>query len=335
MKVIKGNTRLPNYLSLFLALLILAGPVLSDALDVDLVPSNEFVEFGPLPGDGYDDLKPVSTDEFIDVDQEESDDGFTDVDLLPSDDLSDTVPVNYDNLAESLTDLPVYQYPYEYLPSLLAAEGKESIRLFVYGSLMDCKSAKQTLCVSTLESRKLAKAYGVKTIYNRSVPYIFTPHWGEPENPYAIAMLNTEVSGHSGDIALGILLDIPLDEIPALLSREVGYDLKPVVVQNWVEPAVSTKRSSSAAKRTENYNVAYILSSPTPSQYTAARLLPRGGYYRLVMKAARSNGSAFFQQWLNNTYLADGVTTVGYYELYKEKVAKEFDQQKCAVCISL
>lgn len=325
--------------SLFLTLLILAGPVFSspfyeesdpdsDFAAAQWIPADECIEIEPFPGEGFIDCGSECDDQESEVNPF-PDEGFIDSDL--PEDSSDS----YDDLSESLSDLPVYQYPYEHLPSQLETEGKESVKLFVYGSLMDFKSAKLTLSESTLKTRKLAKAYGVKTIYNRSVPYIFTPHWGEPENPYAIAMLNTIVTGHSAEIAVGVLLDIPLDEIPALLSREVGYDLKPVVVEDWVQPLTEKKVNISVVHGMGNYRVAYTLSSPTPSQYTAARLLPREGYYQRVMEAARSNGHLFFQQWLNNTYLADGITTVGYYELYKDKVAKEVDQQKCAVCVNL
>lgn len=241
----------------------------------------------------------------------------------------------YNELSEHLFGLPVYRYPYESLPSQLEAEGKKSIKLFVYGSLMDLKSAKQTLSENTLKTRKLAKAYGVKVIYNRYVPYIFVPHWGKPALPCVIAMLNTIVTGHSEEIALGALLDIPLNEIPVLLSREVGYDLRPVVVEDWVEPLREKITNTSAVHGRGNLRIAYILSAPTPSRYTSTHLLPREGYYQRVMEAARSSGYWFFQQWLNNTYLADGVTTVGDYEFYKERVVKEFDRPECVICVSL
>ena len=285
MKMTTMKTYLANYRSLFLTLLILCGPVFSDALPVDSIPEDGLAQSQTIP-------------------------------LLDDD---------YDIFTKSLPDLPTYQYPYDYLPSLLASQGKQSINLFVYGSLMDCMSASRTLHPNTLKTRKLAKAYGVKTIYNRSVPYTATPHWGEPEVPYATAMLNTVVTGDTQDIALGVLLDIPLDEIPALLSREVGYDLKPVIVQDWVD----SNQNVASDQRAESYSFAYILSSPTPSQYTSDRLLPREGYYQRVMEAARSNGSVFFQQWLNNTFLADGVTTVSHYELDKDKVAIEFCTSGC------
>ena len=325
--------------SLFLTLLILAGPVFSSSFFEEWEPDASFAAAQPVPADEYAGVEPSEDEGFVDCDSE-CDDQDVGVNPFPDEGFIDgEIPEDssesYDDLSEGLSEQPSYQYPYDHLPSQLEAEGKESIKLFVYGSLMDFKSAKQTLSESTLETRRLAKAYGVKTIYNRSVPYVFTPHWGEPENPYAIAMLNTIVSGHSAEIALGVLLDIPLDEIPALLSREVGYDLKPVVVEDWVEPSKGKMINITAVQGRGNFRVAYILSSPTPSQYTAARLLPREGYYQRVMEAARSNGDLFFQQWLNNTYLADGVTTVGYYELYKDKVAKEFDQQRCAVCVNL
>lgn len=232
---------------------------------------------------------------------------------------------NYITTYARLTDLPNYQYPYNYLPSLLALQGKESIKLFVYGSLMDYKSASRTLSENTLKTREPAKAYGVKTIYNRSVSYSSTPHWGEPTNIYAIAMLNTLVTKDANDVAFGIVLDIPLDEIASLLSREVGYDMKPVVIKNINNSNMTSETSTSSDQHKKNYDIAYVLSSAEHSQYTDDRLLPREGYYQRVMKAAKSNGSVFFDQWLNHTFLSNGITTIGYYDLDKEKVARELN----------
>ncbi|WP_299730511.1 hypothetical protein [uncultured Endozoicomonas sp.] len=268
----------------------------------------------------------IPYDEFIDEDSSEDDsDPCLELEPVPADDQG----CSFEEAFQSLSDHPEHLYPYAYLPSLLADQGQASIKLFVYGSLMDCRSAAQTLCTSALKTRELARAYGVKTIYNRSVPYVFLPHWGVPENPYAIAMLNTAVSQRYEDVALGILLDIPVSSITPLLAREVGYDLKPVVVQSWSEPKGSISHHSG------QYKVAYILSSPTPSQYTGAHLLPREGYYQRVMEAAKSNGEHFYKEWLENTYLADGVTTVGYYELYRDKVTNEFDQYDYTACVGL
>lgn len=234
---------------------------------------------------------------------------------------------NYIKISKSLADLPSYQYPYNYLPSLLESQGKKSIKLFVYGSLMDYNSASRTLSQKTLKTRKLVKAYGVKTIYNRSVSYLSTPHWGKPINSYAIAMLNTSVTGNTENIALGIVLDIPLNEISSLLSREVGYDMKPVVIQNMNQLNMTSEMSSSSDQRAKNYDIAYALSSPAHSQYTDDRLLPREGYYQRVIEAAKSNGPDFFDQWIKNTFLSDGITTIADYELDKEKVARELNLQ--------
>ncbi|MGB0360460.1 MAG: hypothetical protein ACPGEF_03510 [Endozoicomonas sp.] len=236
----------------------------------------------------------------------------------------------YKEALQQLSDYPEHLYPYDYLPSLMEAQGQESIKLFVYGSLMDYRSASQTLCSSTLKTRELARAYRVKAIYNRSMPYVSTPHWGVPENPYAIAMLNTVVSEKFQDIALGVLFNIPVSSIASLLSREVGYDLKPVIVQPW------TKKESALVKnQSRGFKVAYVLSSPTPSQYTGTRLFPREGYYQRIIEAVRANGEAFYQEWLENTYLADGMTSVGYYELFRERGMNEFDKYDCLTCTGL
>ncbi len=58
-------------------------------------------------------------------------------------------------------NFPRYLYPYNNLIHDLKAQGKTHILLFSYGSLMDKKSASNTLSQQALESRRPALAFGL------------------------------------------------------------------------------------------------------------------------------------------------------------------------------
>ena len=168
---------------------------------------------------------------------------------------------------------------------------------------MDKTSAGRTLSQQALDSSCAACAHGVKVLYNRAVPYEQIPHWGLPLKEEAVAMLNSLVTYKREDMAQGVLIDIPLQDIKALLAREIGYDLIPVLV-----------RPGNCDSGSTGFKVACTLSAKTPGKYTDSKVTPRCGYYQIVKKAAQSNGKAFYSFWYKNTYLADGDTTLEEYE---------------------
>lgn len=206
--------------------------------------------------------------------------------------------------ARQLDKFPIYTYPYENLASKLAAEGKTSLPLFSYGSLIDKESASRTLSPEALATRRPALAFGVKRTFDRDVPIKAGSRWNIPCNLNARGMLNIQKVENQNAFINGVLIDVPLADIPALLYREEGYNLIPVVVSNW------------EALQTENYHfaIAYILQAPSGSQYVNSNILPRPGYYELTRNAAMSFGPLFELVWQNTTYMADGKTPVIFWE---------------------
>ncbi len=188
-----------------------------------------------------------------------------------------------------------WSYPYPELVDTLQREGKDSILIFSYGSLMDHTSASRTLGAKTLATKRPALAYKIKRLFNRDVAIRPQSKWCEPYHTKARAMLNVMPTEDANDFVNGVLIDLPLDEIPHVLLREEGYDLMPVSVREY---------------NSENYQIAYTFYAPETGPYTSKEIFPRPHYYELTRDAALQYGEHFYELWLETTYLSDGVTPI-------------------------
>lgn len=201
---------------------------------------------------------------------------------------------------KDLASFSRYSYPYHELPEILAKEGKNSLLLFSYGSLMDENSAAETLSSQALKTRIPALGFGVKRVFNLDVPVTPNSKFGKPHDPKARAMLNIEQTGNNDDFINGVLIDIPASDLPSLLEREKGYDLIPIIVTEW----------SDFEKAKPQYKIAYALESQNINPF----LYPRPGYYELSRDAAFQFSPVFGLIWQETTYLADGKTRVAKWE---------------------
>src|SRR4051812_25465855 len=80
---------------------------------------------------------------------------------------------------------PVWKYPYFELFEHLRVEGKTSLPIFSYGSLMDVNSARRTLSQETVATRRAVIAYNVRRIFDRDIPIFVGSKWGQPNDPLA------------------------------------------------------------------------------------------------------------------------------------------------------
>lgn len=198
--------------------------------------------------------------------------------------------------SETLKDLPTYPYPYEHLEDSLTKQGKNSLLLFSYGSLMDKKSASLTLSPKALSTYRYAIAFGVIRLFDRDVPIKAQSKWGIPLKSEARGMLNICPVSYLEEFVNGVVMEIPLEDIKNLLSREEGYDLIPIVIADW---------NSFIQKKEMKFEIAYALHAPQSSVYTSSHILPRPGYYELVRNAALQGGPLFELLWYNTTYFLD------------------------------
>lgn len=214
-----------------------------------------------------------------------------------------------------LSDYPSYSYPYSNLPEEFSKEGKNFLLLFSYGSLMDVHSASRTLSSKTVSSSHLALAFGIRRLFDRDVPIKPNSSLKIPCDPNARGMLNIHPSEYPEEFVNGVLIKIPLNEVSALLSREEGYDLIPIVVADWKD----------LLEKKFICQIAYTLCAPSESSYTDSDIFPRPGYYEMARNAAAQFGPLFLFLWENTTFMADGKTPIFLWE----KWLKESDPRTC------
>lgn len=192
--------------------------------------------------------------------------------------------------------MPVWKYPYESLIKQLKEDHKKTLLIFTYGSLMNIDSARQTLSIQSVDSHRPAIAYGIIRLFDRDVPIKEGSKWPTPENPLARGMLNVFRTGSLLDFVNGVLLEVTIDDLEPMMEREVGYDLIPVVVEDW-DKAFKADDSS--------FQIAYTFCAPQNSEYTSPHILPRPGYYELTRDAAKQYGTLFYLLWFKTTFFAD------------------------------
>jgi len=176
------------------------------------------------------------------------------------------------------------------------------LSLVGYGSLVNEGSAAVTISKG---ARVPVIAFGVRRIFNyeMSLPH---PRYGNPADPLARAALNVAATGRPEDMTNGIMVDVPIVDIPALRKREPGYDLIPVACIHW-------------SQRELPPFVAYVLLAPDEPRegkvHTNSEIEPHRQYYELCREGAVRISEDFLQFWLDSTYLADAVTPMREWEV--------------------
>ena len=202
-----------------------------------------------------------------------------------------------------------YFYPYHDLPDRLKDQNKQSLLLFSYGSLIDEKSAGKTLSSQALATRRPAVAFGVKRVFDRDVPIKPGSQWGVPCHHDARGMLNVQRTKELQEFINGVLVEVPIEDITALLDREEGYDLMPVIISDWDDFIAEIPQ----------FEIAYILHANADSLYVNSNIYPRPGYYELSRNAAKQYGSLFESIWHQTTFMADGETQIDIWEKWIEQ----------------
>lgn len=195
---------------------------------------------------------------------------------------------------------PIYYYPYKDLDKELKDKNITSLKLFVYGSLMNPESRKKTLAHNDLSQDRLAIAFGMQRLFNLDVPYKNGSNWGALSTPSSRGRLNVKITGNTDEFINGIVIDVPLEDLAALSEREEFYNLVPILTADW-DAFLHGKL---------NFSTAYTLIAPGKPGITSNNILPRNGYFEFTRAAASAQGICFEEFWLNTTYLSDGVTPV-------------------------
>lgn len=206
---------------------------------------------------------------------------------------------------EQTKKLPSYHYPHQQLVADLKKEKKKNLLIFAYGSLVNYESARRHLSSNALESRRPALAFGLIRLFDRDMPISRSSTWGIPWDVKSRGMLNVQLTHRPQDYVNGILIEVPIDELKPLCSREIGYDLVPVAVSVW---------HNRFLMKQADYEIAWTFCAPKNSFWTNGSLNPRPGYYELSRDSAKQYGDLFSSLWFLTTFCADGKTPIWLWE---------------------
>lgn len=192
-----------------------------------------------------------------------------------------------------------------------------------FGSLLAESSARET--IPNLINFRLVRVDGYRRIFNK-VGVSFLYRYSMPGNPEArnaaIASCSTEVDPHNAFI--GCAFDCPAPDFPALYDREHRF--------RWVEASFQvlkldghqTDEATGTGRMCTQYTDAdYRLNKCVTvaeyesrvGQYYGGKIwrediLPFPVYLKHCLDAASSHGTAVYQNFLESSFLADGVTTI-------------------------
>jgi hypothetical protein len=201
---------------------------------------------------------------------------------------------------------PGYIYPWDGLEDDLVRYESTGISLVGYGSLINAASAAKTLTHTWSEGQQPAIAFGVRRLFHYEMPPAVQSRYDAPVNPLERGLLNAQQTGEIGDAINGIRFEVPIADIPALRAREVGYDLRPVISIPWERPY-------------DEAIISYVLCCPDRSVdgllLVNPDLKPHHSYYLLCRVGAARVSEEFLRFWLTTSYLADGTTCVGEWEV--------------------
>ena len=203
-----------------------------------------------------------------------------------------------------LVNFPSLQYPNEGHEAIINHFTSGKILVFGYGSLMNKVSAAKSLKAEAVESMEPAIAFGVKRLFNYKVTN--PSHWGAEQNPKERAMLNITQTLNIGSMVNGVILEVDAEDITKLVSREIGYDLVPILVASWKD--VMSQNPQSEIRIAYTFIAVNELRNNTA--YTSTEYYPVLGYLHAVQEASQAYGPEFAAFWNATTYLANGTTPI-------------------------
>ncbi|MEM6690966.1 MAG: hypothetical protein AAF664_16180 [Planctomycetota bacterium] len=224
---------------------------------------------------------------------------------IPSSGLTfdERIAVSQDNAARLFDEIADcrHEYPWPKLDEQLDGDLDAVFHIVGYGSLLNPDSARRTITNTPAEGHLPVLAYGAKRVFNYTMPDIIFDQYQVRPTANQRAALNTDYYGDISGVLTGRLLEIRLNELPALREREKGYHLDPVVYVPWNAPEEIPK-------------IAYVFRADESAfegkVYVDDTLLPYPPYAALCREGAGMVDPDFEDAFLDTSWLADRVTTL-------------------------
>lgn len=190
---------------------------------------------------------------------------------------------------------------------------EDSISFIGFGSLLSEKSARITC--PNLSNFRLAKVKGYRRIFNFVHPLLIA------EN--SLQDVQMKLSGLNAypceqtELVVSVF-DIPNAEWPQLKSREVGYNIKLTTYEEL------SSHHKGQAYICEGYPCDNTMAKDHPEFINSVReyytesiirpdLLPMPLYLKHCLDAARNHNEDVYNNFLDTSYLGDGITTIRKY----------------------
>lgn len=205
-------------------------------------------------------------------------------------------PAGAEELLGSAKDLYL-EYPWDGLEGLMEATGLEAFDLVGYGSLLEPDSARRTVPDTPPDGHQPVLAYGARRIFNYVMPSFVVERYGLPPDTDRCAALNSTWTGALTDGFNARLIPVRIADVEPLRSREVNYDLAPVVWRPWDDPTAPPRLAYTLAATDRPFvDVVWIRDD----------VLPCPPYLDVCRSGASRVSSEFDELFVATTVLADG-----------------------------
>lgn len=207
--------------------------------------------------------------------------------------------------AASTESLSLIPYPWNELErDAVRTSGR--IPLIGYGSLLNPDSARRTIRDTPPEGHTPIIGIGAHRVFNYVMPQTVIDRYGALENQAERAALNAVWTGRPDDVITGRLVNVSIEDLPALRERERGYHLGPVYFTLWNDPQAEPELGF------------VLVADDAPVDgvvHTDPTLLPHVGYTQLCIDGAAMVDHDFERALRETTVLGDGETRFDSYWL--------------------
>lgn len=160
----------------------------------------------------------------------------------------------------------------------------DSLKIFAYGSLMFEESLKKTAPLAKI--LRPARLHGFVRVFNFPSPYRISELDGSP-----CSVLNIDKSDLNHEIC-GVLFEMTKESFSEMFSREEGYELVQIEVQDFFEPNTRYKAYTFRALHYEAH--AFQFGSQKQQEYLL-----------WCLEGAKKYGEEFYKNFLETTHIGN------------------------------
>lgn len=207
------------------------------------------------------------------------------------------------------------------MPSWFRKLSTNTFTIIGFGSLLSEASARRT--TPSLTNYRLVAVSGYRRIFNKT-GIVFISKFGASPDDRALSSCATRRDGVTTITCCAF--DIPKCEFPALDEREHRYEWADVT---FVDDAGATGRGRMCTESTDEAYRAKCVSAAEYERRVGQHyqgkiwrddLLPFPMYLDFCLAAARGHGPHVLDNFIDTSYLADGVTTIRAYLAGRERM---------------